>query len=855
MPKTKIKPKSKKPSSQWEIVEDFKLIPMAQDGKKLTYQWSNQQPPSNYTLATPKDVNVSRTESNRKLTQKEIDQLAKYTAEQNQLKKEQEYNQRKQAIQQSIEAQNQPLTIDNLRTQTQAIGDKMSFAMSRFGNPKEYPTLSGYMDALDYINPGKFIGDMATGLGALPYNVREGNYGQAALSLAVPLATGAIGSFGQKPAGSLFREQVYKAVDPVAYGMKEKLKLAPKTWLKNTISSDESKRALEIGKQLSNLNPEYFADDITRIGQNRLDAFRVGLKLPQKYDTFEQIAENTYRIKNMNPQVGEFSSVYNDLIANDYLKNATGVYSGENPLVTIARKHDKLTSPTIKTEFGDYSVNDLRRYLMKEKDELPAWEQHRIVEKAKNPKFTHSVYDADRQGIMGSFRWDIKKPNFENDYKLHFQSNDLWNLNPFEKRGAISIKPKEDLSKFHFKPFENFEALSFVGGKPFNIQNNFVLDPKTYKILEKYKSGGKIKTDPKGYWNKDNHGKPVRIPSNQITMKGVNQPLMGISDTGDIQYMQPNGEYLFDGNSVLEFPIMQQGGKVRQPIKGTKEQYQAYQDSLDLYNKGEKDFYNTKNLFKNKEINFNENKHFWEIPIKTYTETYNNVNSGEINGIYPQSLTNFWNYQNIPEHKSIYRFKKPVQPIIYEPKKKKVNDSQLIFDGNRYRKVITDGYGSRYADETLGNIQSSKPDLLQSINSSPQRSYWNSIFQGRTDKDGVTNITQEELDKIGKQPINNSKIAYKRYYNIVDKQGNTLSQGHEVPVYESELQGDNQQLEFNPIPFKKGTYFTRERQNQEADSKQFGRKGKKDYFDKKTGKLLGTYKNGGKVSDWEIIFD
>lgn len=32
MSKTKIKPKSKKPSSQWEIVEDFKLIPMAQDG-------------------------------------------------------------------------------------------------------------------------------------------------------------------------------------------------------------------------------------------------------------------------------------------------------------------------------------------------------------------------------------------------------------------------------------------------------------------------------------------------------------------------------------------------------------------------------------------------------------------------------------------------------------------------------------------------------------------------------------------------------------------------------------------------------------------------------------------------------
>jgi hypothetical protein len=45
---------------------------------------------------------------------------------------------------------------------------------------------------------------------------------------------------------------------------------------------------------------------------------------------------------------------------------------------------------------------------------------------------------------------------------------------------------------------------------------------------------------------------------------------------------------------------------------------------------------------------------------------------------------------------------------------------------------------------------------------------------------------------------------------------------------------------FNPIPFEKGTYFSKERQSQEQSAK-----GKKDYFDKKTGKLLGTYKNGG----------
>jgi hypothetical protein len=58
-------------------------------------------------------------------------------------------------------------------------------------------------------------------------------------------------------------------------------------------------------------------------------------------------------------------------------------------------------------------------------------------------------------------------------------------------------------------------------------------------------------------------------------------------------------------------------------------------------------------------------------------------------------------------------------------------------------------------------------------------------------------------------------------------------------------------LELETIPFKKGTYFTRDRQNQEEGSKQFGRKGAKGYFDKTTGRLMGTYQEGGSV--WEII--
>jgi len=59
--------------------------------------------------------------------------------------------------------------------------------------------------------------------------------------------------------------------------------------------------------------------------------------------------------------------------------------------------------------------------------------------------------------------------------------------------------------------------------------------------------------DDKGQWA---HTKKVtQINSNVITMQGVNYPVLGISDTGDIKLMMPNKDYKFNGNKVTEYPI------------------------------------------------------------------------------------------------------------------------------------------------------------------------------------------------------------------------------------------------------------------------------------------------------------
>lgn len=84
----------------------------------------------------------------------------------------------------------------------------------------------------------------------------------------------------------------------------------------------------------------------------------------------------------------------------------------------------------------------------------------------------------------------------------------------------------------------------------------------TYKI-NPLKQGGIIKDD-RGQWA--HPGEITEIGSNNITMQGVPYPVLGISNTGDIQMMYPGEDYEYDGESVTEFPMAKNG--LRQEQKG-----------------------------------------------------------------------------------------------------------------------------------------------------------------------------------------------------------------------------------------------------------------------------------------------
>jgi hypothetical protein len=339
--------------------------------------------------------------------------------------------------------------------------------------------------------PGATFGNLLGAYGAtdamvnrIPYvpgQLARGEYGNAFANI----LTSGLDLYGAnmvspiaKVPGQFLREQVYNAVDPVGYGVREKLLNAPKTWARNTFKPSE--RVERVGKTFDPYGT-YSKDDHIQFGKNRLDSWRIGLNLDQKYDTFRNLGNGTYRINAMKPDEDLLNDLYSDILASEVTKS--GYHFGDDPLVNIANRN--ILAKARRTITNPKSFKSLYSSLA---NQTAPWQQNRIVETAKNPEFRHSIYDVDTQGIMGQYRWDVKKLD---DGTLHYQSNDTWDINPWEKRGSVSLDHTTASPGYRkWNPFSNLEFLKLVGGKPFKIQNNFKVNPKTYEIIESYENGG-----------------------------------------------------------------------------------------------------------------------------------------------------------------------------------------------------------------------------------------------------------------------------------------------------------------------------------------------------------------------------
>jgi hypothetical protein len=109
------------------------------------------------------------------------------------------------------------------------------------------------------------------------------------------------------------------------------------------------------------------------------------------------------------------------------------------------------------------------------------------------------------------------------------------------------------------KEQEIFESFLSTKNQLKNIDSKSIRYDADGNIIPNMKQGGVIEDD-RGQLAYP--GEVTKINSNNITMEGVNYPVLGISDTGDTQMMYPNGEYQYDGNSVTEYPMAKNGSSL-----------------------------------------------------------------------------------------------------------------------------------------------------------------------------------------------------------------------------------------------------------------------------------------------------
>ena len=271
--------------------------------------------------------------------------------------------------------------------------------------------------------------------------------------------------------------------------------------------------------------------------------------------------------------------------------------------------------------------------------------------------------------------WDLNPGNLKVDkyFGKPFMSHGQvpYNINDIQSELRNFIKQGEKLKEYpNIKT--NIYKNKLLTDKLNNLNNSI---PNYSTVVKKQKEGGIIEDD-RGQWA--HPGKITKINSNQITMKGVDYPVLGISDAGDQQMMYPEQEYTFKGKKVTEFPMAQDG--TRMPIYTTDpKKIQAYADSLALHNISLNRFNLTKKfaetLGKGKDYNKSvlaqkaaNDAELWRTDV---TNSYNNLSS--LNKKEPTPVERIENIPLSEQEKKgwdihgIYSaelYKKPVQPYI-----------------------------------------------------------------------------------------------------------------------------------------------------------------------------------------------
>ena len=187
----------------------------------------------------------------------------------------------------------------------------------------------------------------------------------------------------------------------------------------------------------------------------------------------------------------------------------------------------------------------------------------------------HIVFDPQNIHILGSnkdveafnqYVNKLKTPYTRIDNKIVQNTESLpKELEPYISKRVFNDSKEQQVFESSFQPEQQSNLLEQRSryydnsGNEISKPDRFLQQGGQQKFTENelaFLSEIAIK-DNNGYWNKNNQGKVVEINGNQITMKGVDQDLIGISkQTGEKKIMKPNKNYTFSNTkSIIEIPF------------------------------------------------------------------------------------------------------------------------------------------------------------------------------------------------------------------------------------------------------------------------------------------------------------
>lgn len=393
----------------------------------------------------------------------------------------------------------------------------------------------------DYLNPANMIGGMASNLGQAPLQAEQTNsYMPYVTAVGTPLAVGAMAGYGTQNTGQF----INNLANPLA---------GTGDLVNNTYSK----------------------------GINYLENKGIRFSVPE--EVRQGLRTNGFSFKNteldykkINPELEKIGTEtqYENYLKNNY-PDANILYSGTNNKNEIFEKGfslDKInrynlgfglnTSPKryVASSYGDDVLTILQK-----KDAIT----HDLGEFGAmnlNEAQTKQLYD----------KFEIK-----GDYNDFHQSTtnkkvsdliDSMKMKGFSNEDIVKTFKDMNIDSTRGVVVGGGEATILTNPDKYNILGSnydlesfkkYLADLEVSKEPPKYQLGG-IKIDPQGYWNPDNEGKPVVIPSPSISMKNVDFSVLGTSlETGEQKLMQPGQNYFFSNTkNVLEQPYnkLQEGG-------------------------------------------------------------------------------------------------------------------------------------------------------------------------------------------------------------------------------------------------------------------------------------------------------